>query len=359
MSEEKVYDPEGFGQALKNLAEGEENPYLHLATAKRHMEETAMHPLTFGVLGEMLVKGRYDDSREYYLGNLETALGNLQATVGGLNQVAANNAGAEQANMIDPKRIELPEEKFTGGNLDNWIEGTLLYFWKIGLLSMLTGASNKASAGLARGAGVAATLWLSYLPDDDEINRAHSHWQYAELALNKANTELVSRAQSFEQVWKGPAKDAFDDYVEKFAAELHECETAIRDGASAMTRVQGSLQIFQHLSLLQALTCLVSLAVLELFSWTPPTNRPAVKAAMELLGVLLSYSTVGIMAMIAFFLKDWAVAGYIINGVPFVSEKQPGGKSDGSTGTNGVDFAEVALSKEDLATLVRDAGGNR
>lgn len=347
----KVFDPEGFGQALKALAEGEDTPYVRIATAMRHVENTSMHPLAFGVIGGAMVKGEYEQSVTYLTEQLDKGAKTMKAVLAGLNRVAANNQGAEQANLIDPKDIKLPEVKATDSNAEKYIEGAALYFWKIGLLSMLTGVVNEKSRTLAPTAGVAVLLWLLYMPDDEAISKAHSHWTHAADELDAFDRDLQQKMKALNDTWKGPASDTFVSFMDGFKGEVDECLSAVRDNATVMARIQIVLTIAQHIAFVHAIANLIVLAALEILKMAPPTRAPAT-IAQQIVGGILSVTTGGQIAMFGAYIAELGLAIFGMSLMSFVTEKEGEGSE---TDSNGVDFKEVALSQDDIDRLVSDA----
>lgn len=348
----QVYDPEGFGRALKGFAEGDETPYGHISKAMGHMKAAELHPVAFGIINIPLVSAEYNQSQDFLTGNLEKGAVNMRAVLTGLNRVAANNRGAEQANLLQPDGFEIPDVEVTDSNIDNWLEGIALYQWKIGLLAMLTKTTSAAASRLAITAGVAAGLWLLFLPDDEALQMAHSRWKLAADELEKFDDNLVNEVTAINNTWEGPAAQTFNTYIENFKNEVAECLDAIRTGHESISSTHENLNLQQHTAFATAIANLVALAIMEILSWTPPWNRGPMKVAMEVLGAVFSVTTGSLIGYIVATIKGGVTTINTLAEATFVTEKEGDGDDKAS---NGVDFEEVALSEEDINTLVGDA----
>lgn len=344
----QVYDPEGFGRALKGFAEGDDTPYSHISKAWGHMKAAELHPLAFGIINIPIVRADYNESQDYLSGTLETAAQNMRKVLAGLNRVAANNRGAEQANLLKPEEFDIPEVEVTDTNIDNWLEGTALYFWKIGLLAMLTKETSAAAARLAITAGVAVGLWLLFLPDDRALEMAHSRWKQAQDELDKFDDDLIQKVTAINNTWRGPAAETFNTYIENFKNEVAVCAEAIRVGKESIDATHDALNDQQHTAFLTAVANLVCLAVLEILSWTPPWNRGPMKVIMEVLGAVFSVTTGSIIGYITSTIQGGYTTINSFAHAAFVTEKD-------DPDAKGPDFEEVALSDDEIDKLVKDA----
>jgi coenzyme F420-reducing hydrogenase delta subunit len=348
-----VYDPEAFGQALKKLAEGDDSPYVHIAKAQRLMEAAELHALAFGLICLPIVKGDYDDSREFLVKNLRTGTKNMQDVIAGLNRVAANYNGVEQANMILPEDLKLPEIKVKETNVENYIEGAVLYFWKIGVIAMLVKGINSASAKLAITAGVSVVLWLGFMPDDAALSKAHSQWKAAADELAKFDDELSTKVSNLNRTWsESTAQQTFNTWIDNFAQEVDECRDAIEKGFTTISTLETTLNTQSHTAFVTAIANLVVLAAMEIAGWSFPPSRPAWKAAMEVVGAIFSITTGTWISFAASSVKALIMTILPIALSTFVEEKKGSGSDSES---NGVDFKEVALSQDAIDTLVSDA----
>lgn len=348
-----VMDPQAFGKALKRLAEGDQTPYAHVSKARLHMEAAEMHALAFGLINLMIVKGDYDDSRKFLADNLTTGSDNMEKVLKGLNRVAANYRNVELANILVPRDFTLPDVRADNSNVDNYVEGATLYFWKIGMLAMFTQGVSAASAKLAVTAGVAALLWLGYMPDDEAISKAHSHWTLAGEELGKFDSQLMSITTDFGRAWEDKGQEAFQTWITNFANEVDECKVAVETGAKTMSSLETTLATQQHTWFLVAVANLVVLAAMEIAGWAFPPSKPAWKAAMEVVGGIFSITTGSWMGYATAVVKALGTTlAPLVVAQGFVTEKKGTGSD---LDENGVDFNEVKLDDAAINTLYTEA----
>lgn len=347
----QVYDPRGFGRALKGFAEGGDTPYSHVSRAWGHMKAAELHPVAFGIINIPIVSAEYNASQDYLTENLEKGAKNMRAVLAGLNRVAANNRGAEQANLLKPGEFEIADVEVTDSNIDNWLQGVALYQWKIGLIAMLTKTTSAAASRLAITAGVAVGLWVLFIPDDEALQTAHSRWKLALDELEAFDDNLIDKSTAIHETWEGPAAETFKNYIESFKNEVAECREAIRTGHESISSTHEALNLQQWTAFGTAIANLVALAVMEILSWTPPWNRGPMKIAMEVLGAVFSVTTGSMVGFIVATIKGGATTINSFAQATFVTEKK-GGEDEAS---NGVDFEEVALGEDDINALVEDA----
>lgn len=348
----QVYNPEMFGKALKQLAEGDKSPYIHIARARKHLEEANLHPLAYGIINIPLVSNEYENSRTFLFDNVDKGTKNLSAVIKGLNKVAANNKGAEQANMILPGDVKIEDIKVEESNVDIVAEAAAMYSLKIGVMAALTGGISATAKWLAITAGAAAAIWALFVPDDAALEKAQAHWKEAGKELQDFDEKLVAIMTDFGDAWRGDAAEAFKAYIERFKNEVGEVREAVETGEGSIDAVHKSLDMQQHQAFLMAVANLVVLIAMEIASWSFPPSRPAWKVAMNIVGALFSITSGSMVAAMTGALKTVGLAIYGLASATFVTEK----KGDGDElDENGVDFEEVALSQEDINTLVSDA----
>jgi hypothetical protein len=348
-----VYDPQAFGQALKQLAEGDDTPYAHISRARHHMEDAELHALAFGLINLMVIKGEYDDSRTFLKDNLVTGSDNMQKVLQGLNRIAANFQNVEQANILVPRDFQMPDVRADNTNVDNYVEGAALYFCKIGLLAMLTQGVSAASAKLAITAGVAVLLWLGYMPDDAAISKAHTNWDKAAEELGEFDANLITITGAFARAWRDDkGQEAFQTWITNFGNEVDECKVAVETGAKSMGSLETTLATQQHTWFLVAVANLIVLAAMEIAGWAFPPSKPAWKVAMEIVGAIFSITTGGWMAYAASTVKALVTTLAPLALTTFVTEKKGTGDD---LDENGVDFNEVKLSDEAINTLYTEA----
>ncbi|REF37487.1 WXG100 family type VII secretion target [Thermasporomyces composti] len=339
------FDPEAFGRGLKGLAEGEDSPYICIARAKGLIEAAELHPLAFGLICLPIVKGTYDDSREFLAKNLRTGTENMHAVLAGLNRVAANYRNAEQANLLLPEKVDLPEIKVTATNAKIIFEAAVVYWCKMGLLAMLAQKVSVECARLAVSAGVAAALWLGFMPDDVALSRAHGQWQEAANQLEKFNDDILVKMNALNAAWSGSeAQEAFTRWMDNFREEVEECRDAVAKGADSLKDLYDTLNSECYMAFVATVANLIVLAAMACLSLSCP---PLWKAAMEAVGAVLSINTGTRIAYAAAAIKTVLLAIRGIVGTTFVTKKEKGDAG------NGVDFEEVALSNEQIEALVR------
>jgi len=283
--------------------------------------------------------------------NLRTATENMRAVIAGLNRVAANYRNVEQANLLLPENVDLPEIRVGEANVENYVLAAGLYWCKVGLIAMLTKGVSELCARLAFSAGVAVSLWIGFMPDDVALNRAHAQWLEAAKQLDKFDKDLIDKVSALNKTWsQSEAQEVFTRWISKFAEEVDECKAAVVTGADSITSLIGTLNLEARLAWVSAVGNLLVLAAMEVLGWSFPPSRPVWRVLMEIVGAILSINTDNRIAYATAAVKTVLLAIKSVMEVTFVTKKE-----QGKLGGNGIDFEEVALSDEQIDVLVRDA----
>ncbi|MGH3486925.1 MAG: hypothetical protein ACRDP8_03255 [Actinopolymorphaceae bacterium] len=143
--------------------------------------------------------------------------------------------------------------------------------------------------------------------------------------------------------------DAFFTYIGKLRKEVDECKLAVASGATTLQAIHDQLDTQQWQMFGVAVANLVVLIIMEITGWAWPPSKPAMKVAMEVVGVVFSIGVASYLALILGTLYKLYEQVKTLVGASFVTEKES------SDAGNGVDFKEISLGDSEIAQMIQNA----
>ncbi len=255
------------------------------------VKEATLDSMCFGIIGNTIIGGPYEDARQKFEKATDDATNSLTSAATGLANVATIFEQAENANTMV---LSLGTPEWTGeilpGQPASLAVGTgsleFIAFGGIEIIYNLVLGTVSAVVDLVPLTAAAYSLWFFAQPDDSEINAALQSWAIAVGDVKASRADLTQILTSgLEDAWPTGqgARAAFDIWIKALEADLQQLEDSITKVPTAINSAVTDIHICSEFLLAvvtAGLLTIIALTALDIFFGAGEGAKNAVGAAI-------------------------------------------------------------------------------